>query len=50
MNNSNQKFVPFVYVAAILIGLLVLGFIAYPKWQEYQISKDNAASSSREKE
>ena len=50
MNNSNQKYVPFVYAAAVLLGLLVLWFIVYPKWNEYQAAKENAASSAREKE
>ena len=50
MNSSNQKYVPFVYLAAILFFLAIVYFACMPRIEEYSSAKSNMDNTKLQKE
>ncbi len=50
MNSSNQKYVPFVYLAAFLFFLAIVYFACMPRIEEYSSAKSNMDNTKLQKE
>ena len=50
MNSSNQKYVPFIYIIAVIILIMLSIMLIKPKWEEYSSAKKSESTLKQEKE